>query len=773
MTAYSSTQSGDWSVAATWGGGGVPGDGDTATINGSHVVEIDSSITVGTNPSNNTTMVVTVNNGGQLKWKDSPTGDWTFTIKGNVKINKGGTFSIGTSSNRIPSGRTADVYFPSITADGWRINNSGKFEVYGAQDYHCANEASQRSRFDSDKASDFGVNITTTEAVDWEVGDEIWLGHGAGRSSLSAVEKTTIDVKTDASNYTVDLGQDHYENDFIINGERNVTIRGKDSTYGVVLYCYTTSATDADDIIINLDWCKLKYFGTDTDGSRAVLYFYAVVGTAPGYHIPAGNFSIKNTLIDECSNVDARGIQIYTDLPFEDDGNPIIENVHMWQGGRGHRIESEGVTRINNTSFLGINYWGVWAVEGDVRVDGIWYCSRDYADSTSRIGVGGCPTEIKNFYCYSGKYLFNPLDGYCERYVKGKSFLVENGVINYSYSYGILLQSNNYPKGTIRNVEFTTQRVNGIYLYQNGDVFIEDCTFDNCNTVDDSTYGAITVLGTTDSIYPGGITIRNCSFGMTYGQNYRFNVVLRGDAISDCEGRVIVKDSTFREPINWAYYGSYRYCSKAVWWMVTHDYMTSFPYRFEMAAKRTIEFARCQSIEHSSSTDIFPTTYPGVTHLAIVHGGGEIRNQSTYTIDETLPMLILPFHTVNPCWATYVAPVKIPVAKDETLTVKLSLRKNKDNDRVLPSILLRGPGFFDEDFMSVGVVDSWEELTVSGMAVEDGVAEFWVSGGTNNVTSRWADRFKGNNPPSLGAGEMSDVAFDVKVYTDGLDITKS
>ena len=52
---YTTSGSGDWNASATWGGAGVPGNGDTATINGGYTVTIPAgyTATIGNSPSPN------------------------------------------------------------------------------------------------------------------------------------------------------------------------------------------------------------------------------------------------------------------------------------------------------------------------------------------------------------------------------------------------------------------------------------------------------------------------------------------------------------------------------------------------------------------------------------------------------------------------------------------------------------------------------------------------------------------------------------------------
>lgn len=82
MAAYTTSQAGNWSDQATWGGSGPPGNGDTATV--AHNVTVDANTTVGTSPSDQTTLVLTVNNGITL----TVAAGVTFIVRGNV--NSGG-----------------------------------------------------------------------------------------------------------------------------------------------------------------------------------------------------------------------------------------------------------------------------------------------------------------------------------------------------------------------------------------------------------------------------------------------------------------------------------------------------------------------------------------------------------------------------------------------------------------------------------------------------------------------------------------------------------
>lgn len=88
MTAYTSSQTGPWSSASTWGGVGVPASGDTASI-GAHTVTVDVNTTVGTSPNDTTTKVVNLTSASSIL---KVAAGITHTVLGNRGAVNGSTF---------------------------------------------------------------------------------------------------------------------------------------------------------------------------------------------------------------------------------------------------------------------------------------------------------------------------------------------------------------------------------------------------------------------------------------------------------------------------------------------------------------------------------------------------------------------------------------------------------------------------------------------------------------------------------------------------------
>ena len=78
--AYTASVAGNWSNSATWGGAGVPANGDTVTIN--VPVTIDTNTTVGSGTSSTTPYSLALQSGGQIT---VPTGV-TFSMNGTMNL---------------------------------------------------------------------------------------------------------------------------------------------------------------------------------------------------------------------------------------------------------------------------------------------------------------------------------------------------------------------------------------------------------------------------------------------------------------------------------------------------------------------------------------------------------------------------------------------------------------------------------------------------------------------------------------------------------------
>lgn len=87
---YTSTQTGNWSDAATWGGSGPPVDEDTATVASGHTVTLTANAEIGTSPNGNTT-ILTIN--GTLNLAS-----YTLVTNGDISVANGGTLQMGAGS---------------------------------------------------------------------------------------------------------------------------------------------------------------------------------------------------------------------------------------------------------------------------------------------------------------------------------------------------------------------------------------------------------------------------------------------------------------------------------------------------------------------------------------------------------------------------------------------------------------------------------------------------------------------------------------------------
>lgn len=122
MAAYTSSQAGNWSNSATWGGAGVPGNGDTATVN--HAVTVDANTIVGTSGAAGTA-VVTLGAGGGVTIATGVAfivrGDFTGGAAGaTLVLNAGATYTFDSS---LATG--TPVYKITATVSNFKLTASG------------------------------------------------------------------------------------------------------------------------------------------------------------------------------------------------------------------------------------------------------------------------------------------------------------------------------------------------------------------------------------------------------------------------------------------------------------------------------------------------------------------------------------------------------------------------------------------------------------------------------------------------------------------------
>lgn len=127
MTAYTSSGTGNWSSSSTWGGLGVPGNGDTASIG--HAVTVDADTIVGTSPAPGTN-AITITSGGSITIADNVSltirGDTTAATPGSattvLAMGQGSVLEFDGSLAASPSAAT--YKFQLGTANGARARVS-------------------------------------------------------------------------------------------------------------------------------------------------------------------------------------------------------------------------------------------------------------------------------------------------------------------------------------------------------------------------------------------------------------------------------------------------------------------------------------------------------------------------------------------------------------------------------------------------------------------------------------------------------------------------
>lgn len=219
MAAYTSTQSGDWTNTATWGGGGYPSvAGDTAVISAGHTVTYNVSTTTEMGQ-------ITVN--GILKFSE---GMSTLLALGSFDIDvaNGGELRVGNEASPIGSSYTAKITF-NPASDGLRgvdVASGGKLTICGTDVVGGVYWTPLMADWTSGQTFTVQGDVTGK----WATGQKVWVhkfpaSYAANGSSEYTIQSMALNGgNTDVTISEAAPGVTFKRPGLVLNLTRNVTI---------------------------------------------------------------------------------------------------------------------------------------------------------------------------------------------------------------------------------------------------------------------------------------------------------------------------------------------------------------------------------------------------------------------------------------------------------------------------------------------------------------------------------------------------------------------
>lgn len=751
MALFTSFQSGPWSDVDTWVGPPIaaPTAGDYVVI--THEVLLDADASIGDALVHH---AVNIGAGGRLYWPTNVsvtltlTGTNTSTTSYGINIANGGILELGASGAEIGSAFIAKIQTNTAAATGGQrkiyVADGGTLKLYG-----CPNYRTQRTTIKTNVNAALPATIETTNATDWVLGDEIWVGTGADKTvAATNYEKVTIASIVDSTHFTADLLNNHVAGDLLVSGMRNVILDGNSVAGGGIGILFSNIVQNSNAYALGAyilaSWAEFQYFG-------AVGYLKGISitlsGTATQYTVPAGHFMVQNCIFDRgYASAATYGIEFV--VATSSNGFAVADSATMFSSnhiyGTGNTLSGLYLYgygsdwTLDGFTFIGLGQYAIAAPLGSARpiVTNLWVAG----EATCRVqGVYyGIYVQVSdsNFYQCNGVYIGeNGIVDYFEldevSTISNCKFYHSNGATGAIYT--------NPPQG-LRNLyisdctfydadsDFVT-----FNLYTGGEWVFERCTFDKANTGALSTHGAIKF---SVSQQFGVLKFISCDFGLIV-QNKVKNIGISAtdDTVLNGSMRVISENCRFEEPatfgwtsgvnpnsgdwptaIGWAYQDNAR-------WLNTWDTRMILPNTF------SLELINCQLLDAATDIDQFPILYPYATRWGISGGNGaEMMNESNTKLDGTLGMKFIPFSCVSRAHFCRVKPIKFSVATGKTVTVKVSLQKHlAQTAGRRPKVHLFGCGLNLSTEMT-DVNDTWEEQTVTGVTTHAGDMSVWFSG---------------------------------------------
>lgn len=199
MAVITSAQTGNWSATSTWVGGVLPVLGDSVIIAPGHTVTVDGVFSVGDNTANTGNAAANaVRVRGTLFFSRSV--NTRLTVRGNVFIDTGATFDMGSAASPIPAGVTAEIVVneaenTATSAVGLVAANvsSFNFRMRGVQ-------RTRNTRLTQAVAAG-GNTLFVQASNNWAVGDRLVIASDTNDPARS--ELVTITGGSQAAGWTV------------------------------------------------------------------------------------------------------------------------------------------------------------------------------------------------------------------------------------------------------------------------------------------------------------------------------------------------------------------------------------------------------------------------------------------------------------------------------------------------------------------------------------------------------------------------------------------